>query len=140
MPARPVAGDVVDLSEDGLFDEDGLATAFFYYRQCDLASDVFFEDIGMGVRERHTLQRSNYAATVSLEIVNPVRSGEDVAFDVSVTRIGTKSMTYRIRMKDADDGAVRAVVESVGVCMDMVAGRPMALPDDVKVRIQTYLE
>ena len=139
MSTRPVAGDVIDLSEEGLFDEDGLATAFFYYRQCDLASDVFFEDIGMGARERHELQRSNFAATASLEVFNPIRNGEGVTFDVSVTRIGTKSMTYRIRMKDGRDGAVRAIVESVGVCMDMAAGRPMALPDEVKARIQAYL-
>ncbi|NMM46234.1 hypothetical protein HH303_17215 [Rhodospirillaceae bacterium KN72] len=140
MPTRPVAGDFIDPSEEGLFDQDGLATGFFYYRQCDLASDVFFDDIGMGVRERHALQRSNFAATASLEIFNPVRHGESVTFDVSVIRVGTKSMTYRIRMNSVGDGALRAVVESVGVCMDMAAGRPMALPDEVKARIQAYLE
>lgn len=133
-----VDGDFVE-TEPGFFDQSGVALSFFYYRNCDRASDIFLDVIGLGAEARHAINRSNYTAVAGIDVLNPVSEGEALRFSVQVDRIGGKSLTYRVLMQNAEDGAVRAVFNTVGVCMDMTGPTPMTIPDDVRAVISQYM-
>lgn len=137
MPALTVDGAFIE-PEPGFFGPDGAATAFFYYRVCDRASDVFLDAVGLGETARREINRSTYSATCALEVSEPAREGEPLSFEIAVLRIGGKSVTYEVAARDAADGRLLARYETVGVCMDMTGPAPMAIPDTVRESLSEY--
>ncbi len=139
MAAMQVPGDFIQI-EPGMFDETGRAESFFYYRVFDLASDTLLNAAGLGADARRTINRSTYTATAELHIEEPVIQGERLRFEVVVTRIGGKSVTYRTRMIGVDDGRVKATYDTVGVCMDMTGPTSIPIPDDVRSVLEGYMD
>jgi acyl-CoA thioesterase FadM len=137
MPALTVDGDFIE-TEPGFFGPDGIATAFFYYRVCDRASDVFLDAVALGETSRREINRSTYSATCELEVVEPARDGMALSFDIAVLRVGGKSLTYEVVARAAEDGRPLARYETVGVCMDMAGPTPMTIPDEVRTALSLY--
>lgn len=124
--------------EAGFFDADGVATNFFYYRCCDRASDVFLDAVSLGAIAREAENRSTYSATAEIEVSDPVRRGDSLDYEITVDRIGGKSVNYSVRV--LKDGASEPAVlyRTVGVCMDMSDVTPMAIPDFVKEKLAAF--
>lgn len=137
MPEMLVPDDFIE-DEPGLWEADGRASAFFYYRTCDQASDVFLDAVDLGATARREIDQSTYSAAAELTVEKPVRKGEALVFAVRVLRIGGKSMTYAVEVLGAEDRARRAVYTSVGVCMDMTGPRPKPIPDSVREKLEAY--
>lgn len=137
MPVLTVDGAFIE-PEPGFFAPDGTATAFFYYRVCDQASDVFLESVGLGETARRQINRSTYSAICELDVREPAREGVPLRFDIAVLRIGGKSVTYEVSARDAGDGRLLARYETVGVCMDMTGPSPMAIPDTVRESLSRF--
>jgi acyl-CoA thioesterase FadM len=138
MPALEVDDTFIE-EEPGLFNAAGTALAFFYYRTCDRASDMFLDAVGLGAEDRRLHDRSTYSATATLQVEEPVRRGQRLTYRVSVRRIGGKSITYRVEVLGAEDGRRRAVFDTVGVCMDMTGPKPMQIPDEIRARIEEFV-
>lgn len=137
MPALEI-GDTFIEDEPGLFGHDGTAQAFFYFRTCDRASDMFLDAVGLGAEDRRQHNRSTYSATATLTVEEPVKRGIRLLYRVSVQRIGGKSIGYRVEVLGAEDGRRRAIFDTVGVCMDMTGPRPMHIPDAIRERLEQY--
>lgn len=137
MTAMQVDGDFI-ADEPGQFDEHGMALSFFYYRNCDRASDYFLDEVGIGAEARRSINRSTYSATATLDVVEPVTRGTPLRFEITVSRIGGKSVGYRVTMLGAKDDRVRAIYDTVGVCMDMTGPTPMAIPDEVREKLSAF--
>ncbi len=138
MPVLQVSGDFVT-QEPGFYDENGTALTFFYYRNCDRASDIFLDSVGVGEQARREINRSTYSATANLVVADSVPQNTPLRFEISVTRIGGKSFGYRTRMLNAADDTCYATYDSVAVCMDMTGPTPIPLPDDVRDQLGNYM-
>ncbi|MDF1750291.1 MAG: thioesterase family protein [Alphaproteobacteria bacterium] len=138
MTVLKVPGDFIT-AEPGFYDENGTAQAFFYFRNCDRASDIFLDSVGVGEKARREINRSTYSATANLTVKEAVPQETPLRFEVSVLRIGGKSFGYRTQMFGASDEKCYATYDSVAVCMDMTGPTPISLPEEVRDALSAYL-
>jgi acyl-CoA thioester hydrolase len=66
-------------------------------------------------------------------------AGDLVAIDGVVTRVGTKSTTFHLRMMHADTGDLHATYELVEVFFDPKTRTSAAMPASVRERLEAYL-
>ena len=137
MPAL-IRGDELILDEPGLYDDTGVATSFFYYRTCDQVSDLLLDAVDLGAEARRTINQSTYSATASIDVSDPVKKGDRLRYEVTVERIGGKSVGYRAKVLNAEDGHLHAVFDTVAVCMDMSGPTPKAIPDSVREKLEGF--
>lgn len=137
MPALTLGDDFI-AAEPGLFDAAGHATSFFYYRTCDQASDFFLDEVDLGAEARRSINQSTYSATASIEVLDPVEAGMALRYEVTVERIGGKSVGYRVIVLNAEDGRTHAIYDTVGVCMDMAGPTPKTIPDSVREKLERF--
>lgn len=65
--------------------------------------------------------------------------GSLIVVESALARIGTKSLTYRHRMKNTETGAIAATAEVVSVCFDLKARKSIVVPDSIRERIAPFL-
>ena len=70
---------------------------------------------------------------------NEQRAGSLVVVESAIIKIGNKSMTLLHRMRNTESGEVAATSEVVGVHFDLKSRSSMAIPDEVRERMQAYL-
>jgi acyl-CoA thioester hydrolase len=74
------------------------------------------------------------AATMSIEFVREVAPRTMLVLNPSIVRIGSKSVSTRIEMRDAATGAHYATASFVSVLFDLEARTSLALPEDIRAR------
>ncbi|MGY6634818.1 MAG: acyl-CoA thioesterase [Alkalilacustris sp.] len=79
------------------------------------------------------------AAQTTTRFVRELKAGDLVAIDGAVTRLGTKSTTFLLRMHHADTRALHATCEAVEVFFDPVSRRSAAMPAAVRARLSAHL-
>jgi len=76
-------------------------------------------------------------AALTIDFHQEIRAGQLVLIKGAVTRVGTKSFSHEMRLYEADSMAHCATQKTVEVCFDTKARKGVALPDDVKMRLQS---
>ena len=66
-------------------------------------------------------------------------AGDLLTIDGAVARIGTKSVTFHLRMHHADTGHLHAVYEIVEVFFDPQTRRSTAMPAAVRAQLEPWL-
>jgi len=124
------------------------------FNHTDPASYVFFpryfEMIHAAVEDWFTLGLGvNYADMINIrriglptartdcEFFHPSRLGETVETTVYVERLGNSSIS--LRFIGSVGGQERLRAQSVLVAITLDDGRPIPLPDDVRVQIEAYI-
>lgn len=74
------------------------------------------------------------AATMSIEFVREVAPRTLLVLNPSIVRIGSKSVSTRIEMRDASNGTHYATANFVSVLFDLKARTSLALPEAVRAR------
>ena len=65
-------------------------------------------------------------------------AGDLIVIDGAVARLGTKSVTFEMRMHHADTGTLHASCEQVEVFFDPRARSSTAMPAEVRAVLETF--
>jgi len=75
-------------------------------------------------------------ATLTIDFHQEIRAGQLLLIRGAVTRVGTKSFAHEMRLFEADAMTHCATQKTVEVCFDTQARKGVALPDDVRGKLQ----
>ena len=79
------------------------------------------------------------SAKATTSFIKELQAGDLIVIDGAVTRIGTKSVTFKLRMHHADTGALHAIYELVEVFFSPETRASAEMPDSVRARLETVL-
>ena len=79
------------------------------------------------------------SAQATTRFVRELTAGDLIVIDGAVTRIGTKSTTFHLRLHHADTGTLHATYDLVEVFFDPVARASAPMPDAVRARLEAHL-
>lgn len=79
------------------------------------------------------------AAKATTSFIRELMAGDLIVIDGAVLRIGTKSVTFQLRMHHADTGALHATYDSVEVFFNPGTRASAAIPDVVRAKLETHL-
>ena len=79
------------------------------------------------------------SAEAKTRFLRELTAGDLIAIDGAVTRIGTKSCAFHLRMHHADTGALHATYDLVEVFFDPETRASAAMPEAVRTRLAARL-
>jgi acyl-CoA thioester hydrolase len=105
---------------------------------------AFFDDAGWHMPAMAGLKLSEIQArglgtvmaSLTIDFLHEVRNGQLILIKGAVTRVGTKSFTYEMRLYEADSMTHCATEKATEVCFDTKKRAGVALPEDVKAKLQ----
>lgn len=108
---------------------------------------AFFDDAGWHVLARAGISLTEVrarglgtvVATMTIDFHHEITAGQLALIRGAVTRVGTKSFAYEQRLYEADSMTHCATQKAVEVCFDTKARRGVALPEDMKRKLQALL-
>ena len=78
-------------------------------------------------------------ASLTIDFHHEITSGQLVLVRGAVTKVGTKSFAHEMRLYEADSMTHCATQKSVEVCFDTKARKGVALPDDLRSKLEAIL-
>ena len=112
--------------------------SFFVYMES--AEHELLRSLGLSVHSRLEDEHISFPrVSAACNYVSPARCEEVLDIAVSISRIGTKSITYEFRF--TREGAEIATGSMTAVCCSVGAGRPLvsrAIPADMVAKLKTY--
>jgi len=105
---------------------------------------AFFDDAGwhlptlagLSLTEIRARGLGTVVATLTIEFHHEIRAGQLALIKGAITRVGTKSFSHELRLYEADSMTHCATQKTVEVCFDTKKRQGVALPEDVKVKLQ----
>jgi acyl-CoA thioester hydrolase len=79
------------------------------------------------------------SAQATTQFIKELVAGDLIAIDGVVTRVGTKSATFHLRMLHADTGELHATYDLVEVFFDPKTRSSAPMPQAVRERLVTHL-
>jgi acyl-CoA thioester hydrolase len=103
---------------------------------------IYFEEARAAywreVAGRPGVQEIDYVlAEIRVQFKQRILYPATLTVNVAITHLGNASFSMAYRLSD-EDGAVLATGESVQVMFDYSTGKSMRMPDDVRVRIESF--
>jgi 4-hydroxybenzoyl-CoA thioesterase len=123
-------------------DVDAAGLVFFpnYLAYAHEAMEALFEPLAGGYTRLILERRIGLPAVrVEAEFVAPMRFGELLAIEVSVARLGNRSLTLRFQFRRPDGTRVAETRHTV-VTTDLEALRSCPMPEDVRAICEQHLE
>ena len=108
-----------------------------HYAACfDDAGWHFPKMAGLSLEEIRARGLGTVVATLSIEFHHEIRAGQLLLIQGAMVRVGTKSFSHEMRLYEADSMTHCATQKTVEVCFDTAARRGVALPQDIKAKLQ----
>jgi len=108
-----------------------------HYAACfDDAGWHFPRMAGLSLEEIRARGLGTVVATLGIDFHQEIRAGQLVLIKGAVTRVGTKSFSHEMRLYEADSMTHCATQKTVEVCFDTQARKGVALPADIKAKLQ----
>ena len=108
-----------------------------HYAACfDDAGWHFPKMAGLSLEEIRARGPGTVVATLTMEFHHEIRAGQLVLIQGALMRVGTKSFSHEMRLYEADSMTHCATQKTVEVCFDTAARRGVALPQDIKAKLQ----
>jgi 4-hydroxybenzoyl-CoA thioesterase len=105
------------------------------------AMEAFFDQLEGGyVRLIGERRLGLPAVKLVSEYHAPVRYGDELAIDTSVSHLGNRSARFRYRMRRVEGDELVAELEHTVVITDLQAMRSIDMPDDVRAALAAHLE
>jgi len=109
-----------------------------HYAACfDDAGWHFPRMASLSLEEIRSRGLGTVVATLTIDFHQEIRAGQLILIKGAVTHVGTKSFSHEMRLYEADSMVHCATQKTVEVCFDTKARKGVALPDDVKMRLQS---
>lgn len=74
-------------------------------------------------------------ASLTIEFHHEITAGQLALVRGAVTKVGTKSFSYELRLYESDSMTHCATENAVEVCFDTQARKGVALPEDLKAKL-----
>ena len=121
---------------------DPAGLVFFprYFELFQEAIEDWFDN-GLGQRYADVILKQRLGlptAHTECTFLRPTSLGDQLDLAVKPERVGNSSLT--VRFEGTVDGELRLRGESVLVLIDLNSGRPVPLNDDLRLRIQPYID
>lgn len=105
---------------------------------------AFFDDAGWHILGRAGISLAEVrrrglgtvVATLTIDFHHEITAGQLALVKGAVTRVGTKSFGYELRLYEADSMTHCATQKVVEVCFDTKARKGVPLPDDLKRKLE----
>ena len=105
---------------------------------------AFFDDAGWHIPRMAGLSLEDIrarglgtvVATLTIEFHHEIRAGQLLLIRGAVVRVGTKSFSHEMRLYEADSMTHCATQNTVEVCFDTRARQGVALPADMREKLQ----
>lgn len=108
-----------------------------HYAACfDDAGWHFPRMAGLSLEEIRARGLGTVVATLTIDFHHEIRAGQLVLIKGAVTHVGTKSFSHEMRLYEADAMVHCATQKTVEVCFDTAARKGVALPEDVRAKLQ----
>jgi acyl-CoA thioester hydrolase len=108
-----------------------------HYAACfDDAGWHFPKMAGLSLEDIRARGLGTVVATLSIEFHHEIRAGQLVLIQGAMMRVGTKSFSHEMRLYEADSMTHCATQKTVEVCFDTQARKGVALPADIKAKLQ----
>jgi acyl-CoA thioester hydrolase len=120
-------------------DYNGHMNVGYYHVAFDIASEPFFEWLGLTPEFRKLHASSTFALQSQLHFLREVKEGDKLRFESRLIDADSKRIRYYQEMFHADEGYLAATYESMSVHMDMKQRRSAAMPDALYQRMQEVL-
>jgi acyl-CoA thioester hydrolase len=119
--------------------------------QCDIYGHLnvrqyaaFFDDAGWHVPRMAGLSLEairarglgTVMASLTIDFHHEIHAGQLFSIRGAVTRVGTKSFSHEMRMFEVESNTHCATQKSTEVCFDTKARKGVALPDDMRAKLQ----
>jgi len=91
---------------------------------------------GLKLSEIQARGLGTVVASLTIDFLHEVRAGQLVLIKGVITRVGTKSFSHEMRLYEADSMRHCATQKSTEVCFDTRKREGVALPEDVKEKLQ----
>ena len=121
-------------------DHFGHMNVRFYAEAFDDASFHIWSVIGVPIDEldeKHGL--IGVVASLKIDFLQEIRAGQLYVVESAILRVGTKSFTYRERMRDTHSGVVHAAADLVEVFFDKAERKAAPIPEDVRRLLEAKL-
>ena len=104
---------------------------------------AFFDDAGWhmlamaGISLAEVKRRGfgTVMASLTIEFHHEITAGQLALVRGAVTKVGTKSYSYELRLYESDSMSHCATEKAVEVCFDTQARKGVALPEDLKAKL-----
>jgi len=104
---------------------------------------AFFDDAGWHVLAKAGISLTEVrarglgtvVATMTIDFHHEITAGQLALVRGAVSRVGTKSFAYELRLYEADSMTHCATEKAVEVCFDTKARKGVPLPEDVRTKL-----
>ena len=121
-------------------DHFGHMNVRFYAEAFDDASFHIWSAIGVPIIEmEERLGLIGVVASLKIDFLQEMRVGQLWAIESAIVRVGSKSFTYRERMRDTHSGVVHATADLVEVFFDKADRKAAPIPDDIRAILEAKL-
>jgi acyl-CoA thioester hydrolase len=108
-----------------------------HYAACfDDAGWHFPKMAGFSLAEFRARGLGTVVATLTMDFHHEIRAGQLILVQGALQRVGTKSFEHEMRLYEADSMTHCATQKTVEVCFDTNARKGVALPADIKAKLQ----
>jgi acyl-CoA thioester hydrolase len=121
-------------------DFNGHMNVGYYHVVFDLASDPFFEWLGLTPELRRTYHSSTFALESHVHFVREVREGDALRFESRLLDFDHKRIHFYQEMFDGADGHLCATYESISSHVDMRTRRTAPMPPELSARLAQVMD
>ena len=116
-------------------DTDPAGLVYFpnIFHYCHIAMERFFEEVcGVSYSKLTNKKQIGFpTAKIDAEFKTPLRYGDVIDIEITVSEIGNKSLSLSYQVKNRE-GVVCAEVSQVVVAMDLSRHSSIAIPDSIR--------
>lgn len=133
LPAPYSAATAVVLPD--WIDNNGHMNVGYYHVVFDIASEPFFEFLGLNREFRRRTGSSTFALESHLNFLREVRQGDSLRFEARLLDFDHKRIHFYQEMFHATEGYLAASYESLSVHVNMAQRRTSPMPDELSRRL-----
>ena len=116
-------------------DYNGHLNVGYYHVAFDLASDQFFDFLGLTAQFRTRHETSTFALESHLNFLREVKEGDALRFEARLVDFDAKRIHFYMEMLHADEGFVAASYESLSAYVSMATRRTASMPAELLDRL-----
>ena len=120
-------------------DYNGHMNVAYYVLAFDLATDAYYDFVGVGSGYVERTNNSTFAAEAHITYQREVRGGDPLRFTTQLLDYDAKRMHYMTHMYHAEEGFLASSIEWLGLHIDMTVRRVSPWPDSIMARLEEIM-
>ncbi len=115
----------------GWIDYNGHMNVAYYLLAFDLATDVFFDSLGLGADYNKSGAGTTFAGQIKLSYLRELNQGDPLRVSTQLLAFDSKRLRFYHRMFHAGDGILAATAEMLSLHIDLKTRRVAPFPPHI---------